>query len=140
MERTWKPTAAGVLSIISGCIEIWWGVMMAFLGGMINMLGPEWSEWGEMWGNGAWGGYWGGEVMPMLPDIMGIISTAALIIGIVLIVFGIIALVGGVHAIRRKRWGLALAGAILSFPFMPLGGILGLLAIIFVSLGRGEFE
>jgi len=76
----------------------------------------------------------------MFPDIMGMISTAALIIGIVLIVFGIIALVGGVHAIRRRRWGLALAGGILSFPFIPFGAILGLLAIIFVSLGKGEFE
>jgi hypothetical protein len=132
MDQTWKPTAAGVLSIISGCIEIWWGVMATFFGGLIGSLGL--GGWSEMWEP------WMGEMSPMFPDIMGIISTAALIIGIVLIVFGIIALVGGVYAIRRKRWGLALAGAILSFPFIPLGGILGLLAIIFVSLGKGEFE
>jgi hypothetical protein len=68
------------------------------------------------------------------------ITATALIIGIVILVFGIIALVGGIHSIKRKRWGLALAGAILSFPFLPLGGILGILAVIFISLGKGEFE
>jgi hypothetical protein len=108
--------------------------MAAFFGGLIASLGPGLGDWGGMWGP------WGGEMVPMLPDVMGMISTWAIIAGIVLIVFGVIALVGGVCAIRRKRWGLALAGGILSFPFIPLGGILGLLSVIFVSLGKGEFE
>jgi hypothetical protein len=55
-----------------------------------------------------------------------------------LIVFGIIAIVGGIYALLRKIWGLALAGSICALvgPWF----ILGLLAIIFVSLGKGEFE
>jgi hypothetical protein len=130
MERTWKPTAAGVLSIICGVFEILAGVGMIFWAGFISSLG----DWGEMWGP------WIGEMTPIFPDVVGIISMATIVIGIVLLVFGIIALVGGVHAIKRKRWGLALAGAILSFPFVPFGGVLGLLAVIFVSLGKGEFE
>jgi hypothetical protein len=130
MERTWKPTAAGVLSIISGVLEIIGGIWVIVLGGLVGSL----AGWGEMWQP------WMGEMAPMFPDIMGMISTWAIIGGVILLVFGVIALVGGVHAIRRKRWGLALAGAILSFPFIPFGAILGLLAVIFVSLGRGEFE
>jgi hypothetical protein len=55
-----------------------------------------------------------------------------------LIVFGIIAIVGGTYALRRRVWGLALAGSICAlFNFV---GILGILAIIFVSLGKGKFE
>ena len=56
--------------------------------------------------------------------------------GVPLIVLGIIAIVGGVSAIRRKSFGLSLAGAICAL--IPLN-LLGLLAVIFVSLGKREF-
>lgn len=59
-------------------------------------------------------------------------------IGAPLIVFGIIAIVGGIYALRREVWGLALAGSICAL-IDPLF-ILGVLAIIFVSLGKGEFK
>ncbi len=55
-----------------------------------------------------------------------------------LIVFGIIAIIGGIYALRREVWGLALAGSICAI-FGPWF-ILGILAIIFVSLGKGEFK
>jgi hypothetical protein len=59
-----------------------------------------------------------------------------MIIGIVLLVLGIVAIVGGISAVRRKSFGLSLAGAICAFlPF----NILGLLAVIFVSVARREF-
>ena len=49
---------------------------------------------------------------------------------------GIIALIGGIVTLRRKAWGLALAGAICAlFPVVPLG----IFAIIFVSMGRKKF-
>jgi len=57
-------------------------------------------------------------------------------IGAPLIVVGIIALIGGIYTLRRKAWGFALTGAILAcFCFPPLG----VLAIIFVVMGRREF-
>jgi hypothetical protein len=135
MERTWKPKAAGVLSIISGAIEIILGALVLFFGSILSSLGGSWQNW-----LGDWGGMSDFGALPAMPDIGGIISAAAVVIGIVLIIIGVIAVVGGVHSIKRRHWGLALAGAILSFPFLPLGGILGLLAIIFVSLGKREFE
>ena len=138
MERTWKPKAGGILSIISGCIQIWWGIMAAFFGGFMKGLGAGFAGGVEMWE--SWTGEIAPEIAAMTPDVISIIGTTALIIGIVLLVFGIIALVGGIYAIKRRRWGLALAGAILSFPFLPLGAILGLLAIIFISRGKEEFE
>jgi hypothetical protein len=44
---------------------------------------------------------------------------------------------GGMFALQRKRWGWALAGAIVSIlPF----SILGIAATILVALSRNEFE
>jgi len=59
-----------------------------------------------------------------------------IVMGGLLVVLGIIAIAGGVSAIRRKGFGLSLAGAICAL----LSGPLGILAVIFVSLGKREFE
>lgn len=105
MERTWKPTTAGILCIIAGSIGIISGIVVSLLGGLI-------------------GGFFG---LPW-PSLFGIPS----------LIFGIIAIVGGIYALRREVWGLALAGAICAL--IGPWAILGLLAIIFVSLGKGEFN
>jgi len=57
-------------------------------------------------------------------------------LGVPLLVLGIIAIVGGVSALRRKSFGLSLAGAICALPSY----IFGILAVIFVALGKREFE
>jgi len=59
-------------------------------------------------------------------------------IGAPSIILGIIAIVGGSCALRRRVWGLALVGSICAV--LPPVTILGVLAIIFVSLGKGEFR
>ena len=136
MERTWKPTAAGVLEIISGVMGIVGGILVMGIGRFIGTLGgQDWSTWIE-----EWGGMYGpgmGDLPSRLTEIMSISSTIMMVVGIVVLVFGIIALVGGISAIKRRRWGLSLAGDILT---LPIGSILALLAIIFVSLGKNEFE
>ena len=54
-----------------------------------------------------------------------------------LLALSVLAFFGGVSALQRKRWGLALAGSIISFlPFSPLG----LVALILVALSRNEFD
>lgn len=134
MERTWKPTTAGILTIIRGSMRIAFGIVVIVAGGWVGALaGLDWSSWVE-----EWAGVYGLEAIDLqsiLTEIFGISSTVLIAIGIVLLVFGVVALVGGISAIKRKRWGLALAGSILSLP-----GILGILAIIFLSLGKKEFE
>jgi hypothetical protein len=75
-------------------------------------------------------------------DIEMIIGTFAvtadliMVVSLVFLVFGVVALVGGIYALKRRRWGLALAGSILA---LFTGGVLGLLSIIFVTLGKKEF-
>ena len=67
--------------------------------------------------------------------------TVFMFIWIVFAVFffllGALGVVGGIFAIRRKNWGLALAGAIAAtVTFFPVG----VPAIIFTALGKNEFE
>ena len=56
--------------------------------------------------------------------------------GLILALLGVLAIVGGVFALKKKYWGVALAGAIASIiTFFPCG----IAAIIFISLSRQEF-
>lgn len=119
MERTQKPTIAGIVLIVIGVVFILWGIDNAFtMSDELEMILP-----------------------PMIVAILPI--------------------VGGYFALRRKIWGLALAGAISSliFTFMGLfahgvlerwgkftGGlvavefVLGILAIVLVALSKKEFS
>jgi hypothetical protein len=58
------------------------------------------------------------------------------IIGGCFSILGIVAIIGGISAIRRWRFGLSLAGAICALPAV----ILGIPAVIFVALGKREFN
>ena len=107
-KKTWKPTTAGILSIIAGAMQTIGGIIVTVVGGTIARL----------------------PAVPIMPRIFGIIA-------IPIIVIGIVAVVGGIYALRRKVWGLALAGCICSL-FGPW--FLGIPAIIFVAMGKGEFE
>ncbi len=80
--------------------------------------------------------------MPFLPDAWweAFMSSVFVSPGPVLFlmctgVLGIVAIVGGVSAIRRKWFGLSMAGAVGVLPSV----ILGILAVIFVALGKREF-
>jgi len=127
MERTWKPTAAGILCIIAGAIGMIPSIVMAL--------------------------YLSLALDPLLR------ATGALVA-----VVGIMPIVGGIYALKRRIWGLALAGSIFALiaPVIPTAllltvasesgspatfailasplGILGILAIIFVIKGKREFR
>lgn len=137
MERTWKPTTAGILLIISGAIGMARGGFMMVLGGIVGQMAGVSTELSDMMAE------WLGAFVPGTVDIpllvMRIVSISAYVLtvlGIISLVFGIISLVGGIQAIRRKVWGLALAGSILA---IPASAVLGILSIIFVSIGKQEF-
>jgi hypothetical protein len=120
-------TAGGVLSIVAGILKISnaIGLAMYFLAGRM----PDWTLLPFL--PGAHVDYWRSlvdiyfyEYFPVYLIIVG-----------VLLLLGILAIVGGVSAIRRKRFGLSLAGAICAL----ISGLLGILAVIFVALGKREF-
>jgi len=113
-------SAGGILSIIVGAFEVIGGGIMVALVSLRIPLRLCFFNPPGVWHEHSC------TVVPIWPMIMG---------GL-LLVLGIIAIVGGVSAIRRKSFGLSLAGAICAL--IPLN-LLGLLAVIFVSLGKREF-
>jgi hypothetical protein len=114
-------TAGGILSIIGGAFEIIGGVIMVVLMSTRILLRLSLLQFLPRF-EGACG--------------MHIVPICLIVIGGLLLVLGILAIVGGVSALRRKSFGLSLAGAICALP----SHILGILAIIFVSLSKKEFE
>jgi hypothetical protein len=144
MERTWKPTAAGILCIIDGLICV---IPFMFVALLI-------LSYGRVVG-------------------VGWLTFA----GALIVIIGTIPIAGGIYALKRRRWGLALAGSIFTLlnsvilgvlgalvyigaiadnfsvqpsdliPFvvilivgLAIYGILGLLALIFIIRGRREFS
>ncbi len=120
-DRGGLLSAGGILSIIVGAFEIIVGALVATL----LLLGlPLWQP-DFPFAPGFRGGFPFGSNM-----------TIVVILAIVVAVLGIMAIIGGVSAIRRGSYGLSLLGA--TCALIPVN-ILGLLAVIFVALGRGEF-
>ncbi len=86
-----------------------------------------------------------GALAFMTPDVsdtseaalaVGIAGAFYLAIGFFFMLVSALAIVGGIFSIRRRRWGLALAGAIAATSVFFYCGVP---AIIFVSMGRSEF-
>ena len=111
MEKTWKPTTAGILSIIAGGIELLLGIGLAVGFGLLGSLG---------------------NLVPGFPGLFAFI-------GIPWIILGIVAIIGGIYALKREKWGLALAGSICAI-FHPWTWFLAIAAIIFVIIGKNEFK
>jgi len=114
MEKTNKPTVAGVLTIISGVL----GLILA-----ISMF----------IGYGVVSGVCGipvGYIPAFVPVI--VLGTA-----IPTLIIAILAVVGGIFALQRKTWGLALAGSIAAIlVFLPLG----IPAVILTTQSKVEFK
>ena len=75
---------------------------------------------------------------------IGMASTVAWIpfVGLIAAPFiacGVVAIIGGIYALRRRIWVLALTGAILAIPLIPVGTVLGILATVWLSHSRKEF-
>ena len=121
MKKTWMLRTAGILCIIGGTIIAAPAAMM-----VAESLGPA----------------------PSHADPGGYI--VMIFFGVPSIILGTVAIVGGIYALKRRVWVLALTGSIviaipgslLIFTGANLIGscILGILAIIFVIVGKGEFK
>jgi len=121
-ERSGLLSAGGVLSIVAGISQIISGVSLVVNAEFPSSLSYMLSEM---------------LFLPFLPEAWRptFVSGLTVFIGWCAGVLGILAVVGGISAIRRKRFGLSLAGAICALPSV----ILGILAVIFVALGKREF-
>jgi hypothetical protein len=112
MEKTWKSTTAGVLSILAGSFGIL-GIVRNVIGQGFRMARPQMFHPFITSGNN-----------PVIPFI----AFAAVV--------GILAIIGGVFTLKRSLWGLALAGSIAAvFGSFPLGVI----ALVLTVLSKNEF-
>ena len=70
------------------------------------------------------------------PDWFGMVMGAFYVLwGIAILLLSALAITGGIFALKKKHWGVALAGSIGALVCWPLG----ITSIIFVSLGKEEF-
>jgi len=80
-------------------------------------------------------------VMSLFMPVAAPFYTAFMAVGILLVLFlatGIVAIIGGTQSLKRRRWGLSLAGAICAM--MPPATLLGIISTVFVTMARDEFE
>lgn len=114
MEKTSKPTTAGILNIITGALGIIWAVCMFIGFGVVS---------------GALGiptGY-----------IPGFVPGIVLGMAIPFLLIAVLALVGGIFAVQRQQWGWVLAGSIAAIlVFLPLG----IASTVLAAQSKGEFE
>jgi hypothetical protein len=69
-------------------------------------------------------------------DMTGVMLVVYLVIALVAAALAALSIVGGVFALRRKRWGLALAGAVAGiFTFFPTG----IAAVVLLALDQAAF-
>ena len=123
-DRGGLLSAGGILSIIVGACEVIAGTMF-----IVSMA----------FGTSLWEACpWGGQDISrwFASGSYGLTLTVMIIIGIALLVLGILALIGGISAIKRRSFGMSMLGAICAL--IPIN-MLGLFAVIFVSLAKGEF-
>ncbi len=124
-------TAGGILSVVAGIFQISNGAMLVaffFLTGSTHGLAWEILPFLP----GLWFDFW----QVAIPAMVGWRPSIEVFIrGLSLLILGILAMAGGISAIRRKRFGVSLAGAICALP----STIFGILAVILVTLGKKEF-
>ena len=116
--QTWMPTAAGILSIISGAIGL---IGIAFL---ITF--------------GAFGEEIARDVLTSIGFLQTVLPLRIIgLISIPLFIISMVAIIGGIYAVQRKIWGLALAGAICAI--IP-AQLLGILSVVFIVISKKEFK
>lgn len=120
-DRGGLLSAGGILSIIVGvCQMLLGGLLVAVTAFGLELWQPD---------------------LPLLPQLDTLLPfesapTSILIAGGVVLVLGFLAIIGGISALKRSGFGMALIGALCAFVTV---NVLGLLALIFVSLSSGEF-
>ena len=121
VQRTWKPTTAGILNIVVGAINTLG--LIFFIIAIISFYSMNIRQF-------------------LPPDFVPPpgVSPILIIILIFVIISAAFPVIGGVFALQRRKWGWALAGCIIAI--IPLGAInpLGIASTIFVALSKDEFE
>jgi hypothetical protein len=111
LEKTAKPTVAGILNILVGSV-----CLLGVLGLGIAAI----------------------AITPLniVSDLPFAVSALLVIIAIPLAVLGGISLAGGIFSLQRRMWGWALAGSITT---LIVSNVLGIVSLVLTALSRNEF-
>ena len=112
MQKTWMPTVAGLLSIIAGSVGILGGLIVIIL--ISTLKASSYLPQSDFSRSGLW--------VMVVPFFL----------------FNIFAIAGGMMAMRRKVWGMALAGAVCSI-LSIWASVLSVASIVFLVLSKNEF-
>lgn len=117
MTRTWKPTVAGVLDIVSGVHGLVGAGVLFALAGLVSME----------------------DFLPRHGHGYPFFLTNALftVLGLFQLFAGLVAIIGGSFALQRSHWGWALAGAIGAL-FTSV--VWGIPSIILTAMSEPEFK
>ena len=115
LGKPWMPRVAGILGIAAGALSLF--VIMVAAGFIVAVLVSK-----------------GASPLKDMPDFMTYVAIAS-----PFICLSMLAIVGGIYALRKKKWGLALAGSIAAL-LIPWFWFLGITAIILTALSKKEFE
>lgn len=96
MSKKWMPITAGILEILAG---------FGMLGAAYPIFLLLYWEVERPWEDPSLG-LWTAWMIPFVAGLLGILSV-----------------VGGVFALKHRRWGLAFAGAIATFPLFVVAGL-----------------
>ena len=105
-QPTAKPIVAGILNIVVGAGAVLGTIVM----GIIILVADAFAGEGLGW------------LVPL--------------VGIPLLILAAVAITGGVYAVKRRRWGWALAGSIAT---ALMSNLLGIVSIILVAISKEEF-
>ena len=119
-SNQWMPLVGGVLNIISGVFGIVGSLVLFICVPFFQSIVLDASEFDGL-----------------DPDaLMTMLAVSFVVSGIIMLVPSLLSIIGGVFAIKRTRWGWALAGSICS---AFCSTILGIIAIIFIAMSKNEF-
>jgi peptidoglycan biosynthesis protein MviN/MurJ (putative lipid II flippase) len=116
LNTKWMPNVAGVLNIISGILSLLGSIFAGVLA--ILFFGPSYDSAS------------GQQVSAVI---------TFLVLFLPFFVFSILAITGGVFALRKRVWGLALAGSICSI-LTIWSWFMGITSVVLISLSKSEFE
>jgi hypothetical protein len=112
----------GILSIVAGamgCVSALGAIIFAIFLVLVNN------------GQFVYDGYYSPD------DFFNVLMVVYIICGVIGIIVSVLAIVGGIFALRKKNWGLALAGSIAGvLAFFPCGVV----AVIFTAMSKPEFN
>jgi len=123
MLTTWKPITAGILNIISGAFLLIGGIIVLSLLNQPRVAVP-WASY-AMYSMGFEG-----------EPSSSFVTIFIVILAIAIIIPGVVSTIGGICSIKRRLWGIALAGSVSTFLMLF---VLGIPTIALTAISKREF-